>query len=266
MPISNGIYYQNQSGGLCRMHAINAFFGTGKISISQFNEYQKEYDTLYKKRFNIIESCEMFDIISSDQKNLVSYILQRLNIYTRYFSINQLKGSQLKREDIKGDFFFIYNESHIYGAIQKNNKWYIVDSMKGVRLTNINSIFNEKNVGFIIPVNECQEFYRNVKCIKSIFPQESRDLNSIKTYLRKLHKNNMILGELEVPISICINILEFQYNRKKNTPAMIEYFKEVKNIIDEYDIFIMKFTDGNYTNINLILQYIPNIIMWLLNR
>lgn len=265
MPISKGIYYQSQSGGLCRMHSINAFFETDKLSLSQFNKYQKEYDKIYKKRFNII-SCKLFDIITSDQKNLVSYILQCYNIYTRYFSINQLKNAKVINENIQGDFFFIYNESHIYGARRKNNKWYTVDSISGVKLSNLNRIVGTKNIGFIIPVNACQEFYRNIKCIKDIFPCKSRNLQFIEKYLINLHEKKLILGELEIPISICVNILEFQYNRKSKKPNEIDYFKEVKLIIDNYNTFIENFTNGNYTNIKLILQYVPEIILWLLKR
>ena len=155
MPIQNGIFYENQSGGLCRLHAINGYFGDARISQQQFLQYQKDYDAEYKIKFNLDSSCSLFDTITSDQKNIVSHILKKHGIYTRYYALNQLYNKNINVNIIKildGDWFFIYTESHIYGARRVNNIWYRVDSIGGVTQININSL-NVKNIGFIVPVD-----------------------------------------------------------------------------------------------------------------
>ena len=165
------IFYEPQSGGLCRKHAINAYFGSALISTSEFCEHQVEYDAEYKKKFNLDTSCSAFDIVSSDQKNVVSYILKKYNIYTHYYALNQIYQKDIHQYITKildGTFFFIYTESHIYGAKLHNNKWHIVDSMSGVRVVNINTLTSTKNIGFIVPVNTSAEFYRNVATLQLV--------------------------------------------------------------------------------------------------
>lgn len=260
----NNIYHEKQDGGLCRKHALNAFFGYCKVSTPQFELYQKGYDIEYSNKFNIKTSCELFDIISSDQKNLVSYILQLHNIYTRYYALNYLFKKNINDFIIKilvGEFFFIYNESHIYGIKYYNNNWYTVDSNNGISPININTLSDQKNIGFIIPVNPKLEFYTNIRLIKSLFNSDSVDVEYIRQFLINKNKSKEIIGDLEIPLGICMDILEFQY--KSNTSVNTEFSPIYINIL-KYSQFIVKFTNGRYNDIELILQYIPDIILQLL--
>ena len=253
MPKQHDIYFESQRNGLCRLHSLNAFFGFEKISESQFNLYMSEYDQEYMKKYNI-SSCKSFDIISSDQKNIVSYILKKNNIYTRYFACNQLHGINIKSiiDTSIGDFFFAYTESHIYGFRKKDNKWYRVDSMGGVRLININ-VINQKNMGYIFIVDIKKEFYRNLEIIKKIL-DGTPSPEEIKKYLVQKNSEKKILGELEIPLGICMDILETQlFNHTC-------YFNPINTQVKSYNEFIYQFTKGKYNDIELILRYLPDIL------
>jgi hypothetical protein len=270
MPIHNNIYYQHQFGGLCRLHSLNAFFGNEKITTSQFNTLQNLYDKEYADKFNIDVSCKTFDIISSNQKNIVSYILKKFNVYTRYYAINQLYKKSIKEnilDIIKGDFFFIYTDSHIWGVRKNNdNNWFMVDSIRGVFSCNINNLTNEKNIGFIIPTNIKTEFYINLELINvslnSVCVNNDYKLESIKNYLIQKHDEKKILDELEIPLGICMDILETNLLKKNNTPC--ELFNPIKYNVIKYNEFMNKFTNGRYTDITLILEYLPELILDLI--
>lgn len=251
------MYCETQSGILCRKHAINAYFGFEKITEAQFYKFQNDYDALYRNKFNVYLSCKDFDIVSSDQNNLVSYILKQNKIYTRYFALNELiNGFDFNILD--GDFFFIYNESHIYGARKQNELWYTINSIGGVAPVNINNIIHQKNIGFIVPTNHVKEFYRNLEIIKNIF-NKPYTIMQIKSYLIEKNKDKLILGDLEVPLAICIDILEFQIEFKKDN-----IFNPIEEIINNYTEFIIMFTNKRYLDIELILKYLPDIILKLI--
>ena len=182
------IYYQRQSGGLCRMHSLNAYFGEDKISPRQFSEYQQEYD-IHQKKFNFQSSCKDFDIMASDQKNIVSFILKKYKVYSRYYAINSMFKKDINDilSVLKGDFIFIYNEGHIWGLRRRGTDWYTVDSISGIRPIHITHITIQKNVGFIVPVDIKTEFYTNLKLVKNIL-EGNPTLDIIKKYLIQKNK------------------------------------------------------------------------------
>lgn len=269
MPLTNGIYWQQQSGGLCRMHALNAYFGKETITSNEFNKYQHMYDKEYKTKFNLdAVSCKNFDIVMSDQNNIISFILKHYKVYTRYYALNQIMSckstyaellEQFAKEN-STDFFFIYNENHIYGARKKDNAWHSVNSMGGVRLININTVFRSKNLGFIIPVNIKSEFYRNLRIIKQILPND--DIHSIEKFLIKQHTDKKILGDLEIPLGISIDIMEINLTYATDNDS--DQFDSIKKIIVLYNEFLCEFTNGGYNNIQLILKFLPDILLKLI--
>jgi hypothetical protein len=268
MPISNGIYWQQQSGGLCRMHSLNAYFGKEQISIQQFKKFRSEYDEEYRKKFNLTLSSASFDVVMSDQNNVVSYILKQYKVYTRYYALNQLmsvKSADSILQDLKGDFFFIYNENHIYGARRKSGKWYSVNSMGGVRLINIHRIFKTKNLGFIIPVDIQKEFYTNLLVVKSelcssLEKNLEKNLEQIKQYLTNQHKEKNVLGKIEIPLGICMDILETNLSTKHTNSIQ---FNPIAIIVIKYNEFLQEFTKGRYNDIELILAHLPDILLQL---
>lgn len=257
------MYYENQSGGLCRLHSINAYFGEAKINETQFNAYMAEYDAEYKIKFNFESSCKNFDIVSSDQKNIVGYIMKKHNVYTKFYALNEIYGKSIKEtilNFLEGDYFFIYNEGHIYGARRKREPsgdlWFYIDSLSGVRPMNIESLSHEKNIGFIIPVNIQQEFYHNLNIIKGILGDLNSDpMEKIKEHLIQKNKEKLILGCLELPLSICMDILETNLIKKNDSE-----FLPIKQQVIKYNEFLSQFTKGKYNDIDLIINFLPETL------
>jgi hypothetical protein len=269
MPEQHGIYFESQKGGLCRLHALNAFFGMCKIDEHQFNKFIDEYDQEYKKKYNIETSCKTFDIVSSDQKNVVSYILKKNHVYTKYFAINQLFRHDTQNRtgkydnacatiqdiisnDLRGDFFFAYTESHIYGIRRKDGAWYKVDSMGGVCPINIQKLI-QKNMGFIFVIDIKDAFYQNLAIIKNILG-DAPTIETIKEYLVQKNSDKMILGHLEIPMGMCMDILE------TNLLWQTDEFGPINDQVEKYNEFLPQFTNGRYNDIALILQYLPDLI------
>jgi hypothetical protein len=258
------IFFEPQSGGLCRLHSINGYFGSSKITQSEFQIYINDYDLEYKTKYNLDTSCKLFDIVASDQKNIVNYILKRNGIYSRYYALNQLYGKDIQKNLIDilcGEYFFVYNESHIWGCRIHNNQWYTVDSIGGVNSININSLQHTKNIGFIVPVDIKNEFYRNLKIIKNIF---NDGVNIVEEYLITQNKEKKILGDLEIPLNLCMDILDTNL-LFKDSKTNLGDFHPIQEQVDRYNTFLSKFTNGNYNNIDLVMEYLPGIVIILLN-
>jgi hypothetical protein len=267
MPIINGVFFEQQRGGLCRLHSINGYFGCVKFTPEQFTKYQHAYDIEYKKKFNFETSCKNFDIVTSDQKNIISYILNDHKIYTRYYAVNQLYRKNIKENIIdilKGDWFFVYNESHIFGARRHNKTWYKVDSLNGVGVIDVNSFSNTKNIGFIVPIDIQKEFFHNLVIIKNVL-NECLTIEKIKTFLIQKNKERKILGCLEIPLGICMDILETNLLNKKLPKNKMNEFNVIQTRIISYNKFIQQFTNGNYNDINLILAFLPEILFDLVS-
>ena len=267
------IYYERQRGGLCKLHSINAYFGKHEIKDEEFVKYKKEYVDEYKKKFNTIPSTDSDDCINSDQTTVISYILKKYNIYTKFYGLNSLFKKDIKKnilDILEGEFFFIYNINHIYGIRKKNNVWYSVDSIAGVKIININTLKNTKNVGFIVPVNKKDELYRNLYKLKKEINIDTINLENrlqkIKDYIIKLDSENKILGEIEVPLSVIIDIMQtnLDYKNSKSQKCTLEMYDPIKNLVDRYNEFLPKFSNNNYKNIKLKLEYLPDIISILL--
>lgn len=257
MPVDQrtGIFYEQQSGGLCRMHSLNAFFGYAKITPSAFQKYIDVYDTYLKERFNITTSSSSFDLVNSDQTNLVSFILKKHRIHARYYALNTIHGKSLDMEIINAPFVFVYNANHIWGVRLKEGKHYKVDSMGGVHSFNIQSLRWSRDIGLLVPVPLKYEWNKKVNELNRIL-----DANNVKTkmqliqYVKKLHNEKKILGDLEIPLGVAISILETNMRE----PSV--EFSKITELIHRYNSFISVFTDGNYNKIGLIIKHIPDII------
>lgn len=263
MPINNryNIFYERQSGGLCRLHSLNAFFGYSKITPSMFQKWIRLYDTYLKTRFNIKTSSSSYDLVNSDQTNLVSYILKKYRIHLRYYALNSIYGKPLNKEVIDANFIFVYNFGHIWGVRKKNGKYYKVDSLNGVTPFNINSLSSMKNIGILVPVSLRNEWNLKVRQIKNILL--SNNINNkidLMNYLAKLHSQKKILDKLEIPLGVSISILEMQLPRPYNP-----LFKNIYDIVNSYNTFIKQFTNKRYNDINLINNFVPDIIFSLIS-
>jgi hypothetical protein len=289
------IFYENQVGGLCRLHALNAYFGSSLISQSDFQLYIAEYDTYVSSRFNIKgTSSSEFDFTNSDQLNIVSFILRKFNIYTKYYAPNELSDAEFSNILDKNTypFIFLFNADHIYGiksigvAVDSNtfqtasqytkNNWFRVDSMGGVRQL-YQSDKCLKNIGVMIPIESTdaqkKEWYDNLNTIKRVFVQNNILVNNrlvpqnLIIYLTQLNKTNKILDTLEVPLGTLMAMLEMRLNKIGTNYGRnhIVDIVRIGNLVDKYNKFLAVLTDGNYNNLQLILLEVPGIFADLLS-
>jgi hypothetical protein len=274
MPVQNGIFYEPQRGGQCRLHSINAFFGSAKINDGQFETYKKTYDGHIKTKFNSEVSCSSYDIFNADQNTIISYILGLHGYATRLSPFNAHYAKPLNISDIKGNFFFVFNQGHIWGMRKKENNWYKVDSLSGVTVCSLSSIKNTKNIGMIIPVDMKSEFYRNVNILKKeIFETDitpefdiKNTREAIKKYIIKANKNKLVLSEIEIPLTIVMDILEMQLQRVPLVSSRYaKPYAPIERLVNVFNEFYPLFTDGNYNDVGLILKYLPTILEELLH-
>lgn len=153
--MNNDIYWERQSGGLCRKHVINAYFGYEKINIDNFYSLCDEFDSYIKSKGYPYSQIEKFDCIYSSQETVISYIIGKfdnkyclhipLGEYNKYMDSRKSNLYTLIGDD---DFVFVYNHDHIYGYKLVDGVWYLIDSLRGVYRS---SLPNDYKLGYIIP-------------------------------------------------------------------------------------------------------------------
>jgi hypothetical protein len=261
MPKTHGIFYEAQSGGLCRLHAINAFFGESAFTPTEFSEYVTDFDRQMERRYGETTSCSKFDLVHADQNNVVGFILKKNGHYVRYIPTNYFHGKKPEIDDLHGDFIFAYNDGHIWGIRRAGDVWYKVDSIGGV--TRIGSIINylaQPNMGFLIPVKMRQELYFHVDAIIEIFRRENvKTRKGVLEYLKKLKKRKQILEDLEVHMGVAVDILDAQ----ANSCEWRKEFIPIYNLVSLFQQFMIDFVDQKYS-INILEAYVPEIVFSLL--
>jgi hypothetical protein len=264
------IFYERQQGGLCRKHVLNAYFRRSKYSVSDFDNLCEDYDK-YMERCGYISvaSSKNFDLIESNQNTVISYALYLEKVYTILVPYTYLQcmlklKSKSSLQDLIGndcDFFFIFNEGHIWGCGKNNGLWYNIDSLSGVRLVNINQ-YDWKKHGFIIPCSNkrtIMELVTNVSDIKAYLHEHNTNFNNsteIITLLQNLHQSNQLLGDLEILIASVVNILRIITDHSNNTI--------IGNIINNYQIFLKLF-EQKRLDFDNIKTYIPYILQHICN-
>lgn len=72
------------------------------------------------------------------------------------------------------------------------------------------------------------------------------------------------MGGLEIPLTISVEILEINLKHFNDINCNILHDKNInliKEIIFDFNEFLHKVTKGKYSDLELISQYIPHIIM-----
>lgn len=258
------IYWEKQEGNLCRKHSINAYFGCSKIETSNFNEYCNEYNKYILEKYNIKINILDNDYVLSNDIGIIPFILKKYeNLFCFHLPINQINES-INLMNLKSfnylsdtsDFIFVYNHDHIWGIKKINNNWKKIDSLSGISDININSLKNEKNIGFIIPRNKgtWENDYNHI-------------IESIKIYIKKFNKNPNKLKD----IRYCVTEL---WDNKQ----MLSYFEPLSGILIDiistidpdhgiipiYKNFLI-FFEKNKTDKEFICSWFPLIIDRLLN-
>ena len=240
------IYWERQRSGLCRLHSLNAYFGKLMYSTSDFWELADEFDERQNDMFGVTTSCRNFDLVNSDQRNLITFVLSKNKIYSRYISINSHKDSIDDAEE--SGSFFVYNFDHIWIMSKHNNIWYKIDSMSGVSKYNISRLGKEKNIGLIIPIkNTHNEFMKLAAKMKMLVG------NDVETFLREQNQKEKNIGELEIILGAIIEVLRVQLNERTK-------WSHVSDLIYYYDEFTKELSKGNYNKLSFVLQHIVPII------
>jgi hypothetical protein len=266
MPIDarTGIFYERQSGGLCRLHSLNAFFGRAEITPKAFSAYVKEYDCYLRARFNITTSSASFDLVNSDQTNLVAFILRHYGIHVRYYALNSLYKKPLDPDILTAPFVFVYDQSHIKGVRRgtppATAAHYCVDSARGVRPYSIQALKTTKNIGVLVPVKSKHEWRAQVDSIRRTLGNARVETKAdLVVYLTHLNKKKQVLGDLEIPMGVAVSILE------TGLPARpCEEFRPIEDLVRLYNGFVAQFTRGRYGDLELILRYVPDVIFTLI--
>jgi hypothetical protein len=241
------IYWERQRGGQCRLHSINAYFGLQKYSDDMFYSSADEFDTIQNDKFGTTTSCKSFDLINSDQRNLVSYILGKHNIYVRYVAIN-LHRAHIE-DAIKSGCFFVFNLDHIWIVKKHNDAWHKVDSMSGVGYINPSRLGNEKNIGIMIPISNLNaEFARLSK-------QIDVDTNGdALQFIRSNHISKKILGDVEVYLGSVITILQIQLAGRIGFP-------HIDRLILRYMEFVRElYNSSRYNDLAFLESEVPPIL------
>jgi hypothetical protein len=287
------MYYERQRGGLCRKHALNGYFGETKISTSEFNNFCVRYDRYMRERYHTKVPCKNFDVVPSNRMTIISFILKLYNINTilipindsevigkrrikrreKIFDINKTKMvhgmtfflkkrgySSLEKAIGDGNSIFVFNKGHIWCMKKKDNVWYKIDSLSGVRKMNLSSVQNKKGLGFIIPrshkMMEDDLLFNIVSLRKSLTNINHDDPRSMTAYLRDIYDKGLLLDSLEVLLGTTVEILEY-----------IEDNSLAKRIVKDYSKFIKEYSfmfEKRDTSFRPIEQYIPNIIKGIL--
>jgi hypothetical protein len=245
------IYWEKQRGGLCRLHSINAYFGRAEFDEKQFNEEASKFDIIQTEKFGENISCQNFDIVNSDQRNLVTHILASRGIYVRYVPLNtHPDGIQA---GIYAGCFFVFNLDHIWFVKKYECGWRRVDSMSGVNVIDPASLVNEKNIGLMIPVRDnLAEFCRTGRILAELVRPD------VDQFIKDMNSSAKILGEAEQCLGSMVEILRVQH-RSRDGPPLIKQF------IFKYDKFIKKMNKGdNRNNLTFILKDAGSVIRTLI--
>lgn len=181
------LYYEKQRGDLCRIHALNAYFGYNKIDEKTFNDYCNEYDKLIKG----LNSRNMDGF--AEGRNIISYILDKLDnkycvyipIYVsnnsyKYVDINRYKKKIFEK---KIKFYFEFNKNHVWLVRYYQNQYYKLDSITGINIIDPNII---KQHGYLIVINDIhEEIIYNLEKLYSL----KNELINLNSNIYKLIKN-----------------------------------------------------------------------------
>lgn len=267
----HNFYRETQRGGLCRMHAINAYFGHAKYDEQSFTTLCKEFDEyLTGKGYKITGmDTQSFDMFNSNRETVINYALQLEGVHTltipigktilelqdraKYTGAVRDQPRQIRKHAIDDlvdktiNCIFAFNANHVY-TYQRHNAsgpWYRVDSMAPIRAELISVSAND--IGFIIPrtimdrVRDMKYYMQRLFDDIIIAKSECADKSAGDCMNKSLQSN------AEITVSAIIRLLEW-------APDAYE------NIIDEYYKYLKKYEDNpSQTSIGNIVNMLTEL-------
>lgn len=255
-------YWERQSGGLCRMHALNAYFGGPKYDRSQFEDAIHEHDLRMSARGLENVSANDVDVTSGDQKNIIAHVLAKSGIFAKLYEIRDRPTAIAKAESYGA--VFIYSPDHVWlGRRDTSGRWFRIDSLSGVSLMNLNDL-QDPRLGLIIPCNRLMNEFAEIAAeLGGLIQSDNKSSDGenrgekIVAYLVREYKARRLLGRAETLIGAAVAILEIQLAGRDGFPVMRE-------LLDWYEEFAASWTGANCTSLRFILTHVPRMIIRIL--
>ena len=259
-------YWESQRGGLCRMHALNMYLGGPVYNEQTFAVAINEYDAYMRDRFGVETSAAAFDLVGSDQMNLVSWLLRKRRIVVRYIAIGHSLTTNDTTAAEEAPGIFIYNQGHIWCARRVGGVWWLLDSLS--RPQQIGAApplgWDRGGQGYMIVVDAHKEWTRNCELVERALESEgfnARDANDVGRWAARLNAAKRILGSAEVPLGCAVGILETFSTADAAARAR---YAPIVSLVARYNEFIRMFVRGRYGDLRLVLQYVPGIVVELM--
>lgn len=213
------MYWERQQGGLCRKHALNAYFGYEKITNEMFETYCSDFDSYIKSKGYLENDVRRFDYVHSSRETLISYIIGRIDkLFCLHIPIGAYYDFPPLGSLINDDeFIFVYNSDHVYGYRKNKGAWYKIDSLSGITQS---PLPNDPRLGYIIPRKDPR-----------------KDLYRLQETMKK-YIDNPDMKDVEVPMAVSADII----GRLGDYSLCRSYYKflqkyEKREQISRYEIF-----------------------------
>ena len=244
--MNSNIYCERQTGDLCRMHSINAYFGFKKLDQNDFFKYCHKYDEIIKG----LKSQGMDGF--AEGRCIISYILDVIDSkYVVLIPINSYNGIR-NHIDIdrynkiipKLSCYFEFNKGHVWCNKNINGNWYKIDSISGVNRINVPQINNN---GYLLVIDGkilYNEIYYYIKLINEC---------SYSIYLYNLYYSlksinlNTLASHSNYDLKTLIN-----YNKKISLLILIK--EKLNNFIENDRMNLKNDTTDIIKQINLFIN------------
>lgn len=243
-------YWERQSGGLCRMHALNAYFGGPELDRAKFEAEIHEHDARMLARGQAGLSANDVDATSGDQKNILAHVLAKHGVFAKMYEIRDRAAAIAKVETYGAAF--IYSPDHVWlGRRDDCGVWFKIDSLSGICRINLSDLENP-SIGLIVPcVRLSHEFAEIAAELDELVKPDVVD------HVVRTMKAGDVLGRAETLIGAAVSILEIQLCGRASYPAVCE-------LLSWYDQFIRSWSGGNCTSIKFVLTHVPRMIVRIL--
>lgn len=154
-------YREQQRGGLCRLHATNAYLvhsGHKALTDQEWNDYISSFDTYMRNEgYSGDVSCTSWDYFHASQETIISYVLEKVaSVFCALIPPSHIGSSSYKKYDMTDEtFVFVYNATHIWACVFHGGSWWLVDSVKPLsRISDLDSYVQRLDAqthGLILP-------------------------------------------------------------------------------------------------------------------
>lgn len=133
--MSHEIYREQQQGGNCRKHAVNAYLSYRNHPILTMPQWQSHMNEFAKQWSHTGLDPTSWDFFGPAQENIITHICHTLtNVWSRVVPYSHIQ-KYISTHDIDmadEHFIFVFSASHIWGVRYHKGSWWLVDSMRPI--------------------------------------------------------------------------------------------------------------------------------------